>query len=169
MKCQDFKNLIPQIQNGSDGSLSPLELQQWEAHLLTCPACLDYYQQANEEQLLSADESETLMDSVLLATSQSQEALNSLFQQMQTHEAPPEFTKTVLAKTASMQKRKRQRYRFQQACKSLLLRPRFAQEISFVVTMCWVLVFGMPNEEMLSTDEFQQWLEQVTETLKPNG
>ena len=167
MNCDTFRQLFSVIREDS-AAVNTEELHQWESHLQDCESCLAFFQQAEEETVLSAFENELLAETVLMQTvgdTSEQDAMLQQLASLQIVEPPPEFTGEVLVRTVSQRVRKQYWSRVKNVCRTLMLRPRFAQEFSFAMTVCWVMLFGLPSEDFMSAEEFKQWTEQIRETL----
>jgi|APSaa5957512535_1039671.scaffolds.fasta_scaffold161643_2 hypothetical protein len=168
MKCDNFRKLIEPLKNSDQSTVLPEIREQWEAHLHSCDACLEIF-----EQQLATQAGDQFTERVLQATSEPVAEvdllLQELSQQLQNIEPPENFLDSVMAQTASMQQSRQQSWqrwqRWKQVLMPLLMRPRFAQEIAFVGTLCWALVFGVPDDDFITTQDFQQWVDQITETL----
>jgi len=167
MNCDTFRKLLRVIQKDS-AAVKTEELRRWESHMQDCESCLAFFRHAEEETVLSAFENDLLAETVLMQTvggTSEQDAILQQLASLQYVEPPPEFADEVLARTASQRVRKQYWSRVKGVCRTLILRPRFAQEFSFAMTVCWVLVFGLPSEDFMSAEEFKQWTEQMRETL----
>lgn len=167
MNCDTFRQLLRVIQEDS-AAVKTEELLQWESHMQDCENCLANFQHAEEETVLSAFENDLLAETVLMQTVGDTSEHDAMLQQLallQNIEPPPEFASEVMARTASQRARKQYWSRVKGICQTLILRPRFAQEFSFAMTVCWVLLFGLPTEEFMSAEEFTQWTQQMRETL----
>lgn len=174
MKCNDFRKLIEPLKNSDPSAVLPKIREQWEAHMHSCDACLEIYaQQLDDAQQLTSQSSDQLTRGVLQATTgpvaEVDQLLQQLSKQLKSIEPPENFLDAVMAQTSSMQQSRQQSWqnwrRRKQLVMSLFLRPRFAQELSFVVTLCWALAFGMPEDNFISTQDIQQWVDQIAETL----
>jgi hypothetical protein len=174
MKCHDFRELIEPLQNSDQGNVLPEIRAQWEAHLHSCDACLEIFGlQLENSQKLTTQAGDQFIQKVLQATSEPTAEvdllLQELSQQIKSIEPPENFLEAVMAQTSSMQQSRQQSWqrwqRWKQVLMPLWMRPRFAQELSFVVTLFWALVFGVPGDDFISTQEIQQWVGQIAETL----
>ncbi|MDG2174808.1 MAG: hypothetical protein P8M72_01535 [Gammaproteobacteria bacterium] len=128
MKCDDFRELIEPLQNSDQGNVLPEIREQWEAHLHSCDACLEIF-----EQQLTTQAGDQFTQSVLRATSEPAAEVDQLLQelsiQLKSIEPPEDFLDSVLAQTASMQHSRQQSWqrwqRWKQVLMPLLLRPCF--------------------------------------------
>lgn len=160
MNCSEFRRLCggsPQRRgNGNAESDS-----QWELHLLGCTDCAAFYAELQSQALPQAD-SEKLQARIMEQTLARREQIDDQLAALCSMEPPPELLASVLAETT----RKRRVREVAEATpwwapiEQLFLRPRIAIEASFVLTLAWVLTFGMPTELLVGVASAEQQMQQ---------
>jgi len=115
-----------------------------DAHLRRCENCRDWIEAFGAgEHLWAAEPAEAFADSVLARTA-GVEALLAELPSLAEMDPGPGFAERVLVATSRRPAAARWRVRWAEAWRAVVRRPRFAWEVAYVATVCWVLIFGNP-------------------------
>ena len=114
------------------------------AHIQRCPACRDWLDAfATGEQAWAAEPADRFAAQVMARTAGVEAVVRDL-PLLADMDPGPGFAARVLMATSRMPAAKGWRARVAGAWWAMVRRPRFAWEVAYVATVCWVLVFGNP-------------------------
>jgi hypothetical protein len=114
------------------------------AHLLSCSECRRLSDALGEGELAWVDEDAALFADGILARTSAADALAAELPALAEMDPGPGFTERVLLHTSNRPAPERWHAQWVAAWRTLARRPRFAWEVAYVATLCWVLVFGNP-------------------------
>ena len=135
--CDDYRAHVLASADAGACETRPADVA---SHLTQCPSCrawFDAYAAALDVWLAEPDAG--LSDAILARTSMA-DALASELPALAEMDPGPGFTERVLLHTS----RKPAISVWRDRWNALVQRPRFAWEVAYVATLCWVLIFGNP-------------------------
>ena len=177
MNCKEFRQLFrelepsrePEPSREQDPSVADCSESdtQWQLHLLGCASCAEFYAGLRSQSLSRADE-QKLRGGVFEQTLARREAIDSQLVEISSAEPPPELLAAVLAQTTHRPARHEAALeaRWWAAIEKVFLRPRIALEASFVLTLVWMLAFGMPTDLVVSVASADQQMQQPLENSR---
>ena len=114
------------------------------AHLAACPECRAFAEALGEGAAAWLAEDASAFGDGVLARTSAADALVAELRELADMDPGPAFTARVLAHTSQRPAPERWWAGWLAAWRALARRPRFAWEVAYVATLCWVLVLGNP-------------------------